>query len=65
LGRHPDDIQNSIDNIAYTVLRLEHEKYVVGFEVGYTTQDMLQHVIDKCRDRMLELNAERELGEGI
>jgi hypothetical protein len=65
VSRHPDDIQNSIDNIAYAVLKLETEKWVLGIEVDSVAMDMLQQVIDRCRDRMLELNAEKQIGDSI
>jgi hypothetical protein len=62
MSRHPDDIQNSLDNIAHSVLKLESEKWVIGIEVDSVAMDMLQQVIDRCQNRMLELHAERELG---
>jgi hypothetical protein len=63
VSRHPDDIQNSIDNITHSVLKLETEKWVIGIEVDSIAMNMLQQVIDKCYNRMLELNAEKELGD--
>ncbi len=48
------ELENTIDNLTKTVYSLEHEKYVVRFEVGVVEGDRLQQVIDATYNKIRE-----------
>lgn len=41
---------------------LEHEKNVIGFEIGLVEKDTIDRVIESCYNKIRELNAQIEFG---
>lgn len=50
--------QNSLDNLARTVLLLSGERETIRIEVGHAAAEVVQQAIEMVQDRMLELNAQ-------